>query len=507
MAAALLACILIAGLHAPAILLPATAGFVTGMIPGMLGLYLMQRHLHKAIRAQKQFVRSLIDVLPVPVYVKDAACRYIYVNRAVAEEQQQPPEAMLGRTAAQIAHNRADGERSGKEDLAVLEGAQVHIERHDIHPVWGQERHRVIMKGRCFGPNGEPLVVGANFDITRWWTGERELLQAKQNLQTALNNEVASRQRTEAFIQRLIDVIPDPVFIKKTGGVYVMVNDAFARYRNIDKLTFKGFKNDVAAQNAALHVTSMTEDEQVLAGAEITKEDHTIRQSTGEEVFRIISKRRSIFVDGDPVIVGVEHHITEWRLAERELKRLAEEDALTGIANRRHFSREAERAIERAHRYNEKLSLLMLDIDFFKRINDSHGHNVGDEVLCEMARRMQACLRKTDLPGRWGGEEFVALLPHTMLDTALKVAERLHAEFMEQPVKTSAGALPVTFSGGSAQLLPGDSLHSLVARADAALYRAKNGGRNRIEIAQAEEETEEEPAGVHALNIAQNPAA
>ncbi|MBS1208581.1 MAG: ydaM 3 [Proteobacteria bacterium] len=457
-------------------------GMLAGFLPPAIGLWGLWCRFRRQAVAHYDFTQNLIDVIPHPVYVKDAQSRYRMVNRAFLEDQESSAESIIGRTVREITNDSVSGKTSLEEDAAVLAGAELRVERHDVHPLTGAERHRVIMKGSCPGLTGERLLVGGNFDITHWWISEQNLLQAKQRLQEALENEVALRQRTEDFIQRLIDVIPDPVFIKKSGGQYVMINEAFARYRDVDKLKFKAFLP--VPKNPLAHQKSLDEDARVLSGEDVTKEDHTIRQATGEEVFRIISKRRSIFVDGDPVIVGVEHHITEWRLAERELKRLAEEDALTGIANRRHFNREAERAIEQAHRYNEQLSLLMLDIDFFKRINDCYGHTVGDEVLCEMARRMQLCLRKSDLPGRWGGEEFVALLPHTMLETALMVAERLRAEFADLPVGTSAGALPVTFSGGSAQLRPDDSLQSLTARADAALYRAKNSGRNRIENAE-----------------------
>lgn len=450
-------------------------GVVVGIIPTALSIVLMRGKVRTKDKQYSKFIQDVLDSIPVPVYIKDSACRYRWANRALAEDLQIPVEMLAQRTTAEVARDKEDGERSEREDRSVLDGLCVHLERHDVHPLRGNERHRVIMKSSCADISGETLVVGANFDITRWWTGEQDLLRAKQRLQTLLEAETAQRQRTEDFIQRLIDVIPDPVYIKKAGGQYLMINDAFANYRQVDKLFFRQFK--IPSQ------ISCEEDARVLAGDEVTKEDHAIRQATGEETFRIISKRRSVFVDGEPVVVGVEHNITRWRLAERELKRLAQEDELTGLANRRHFSREAERQIDRAHRYDETLSLLMLDVDLFKQINDSHGHNIGDEVLCEMARRLQICLRKSDLPGRWGGEEFIVLLPNTSLEVAWSVAERLRLDFVERDVPTQAGPLRVSFSGGCARLQAGDSLHTLLARADAALYLAKNRGRNRIELA------------------------
>ena len=167
-------------------------------------------------------------------------------------------------------------------------------------------------------------------------------------------------------------------------------------------------------------------------------------------------------------------------MAERELQRLAREDALTGLANRRHFRDEAERTIARSSRYEEALSLIMLDIDRFKRINDSRGHNIGDEVLKETVQRCLGGLRGTDLLARWGGEEFIALLPHTHLAEALQVAERLRETLAASPIASSSGPVPATLSGGVAQWQSGETLDAMLSRADAALYRAKQEGRNRI---------------------------
>jgi diguanylate cyclase (GGDEF)-like protein/PAS domain S-box-containing protein len=705
-----------ASLHWLPVLLTALAAF----IPPALMLRNKRRTLQREADVHLAFTDQLINVIPQPIHVKDADSRYLIANRAFCDERGLAHTEIIGRTTQDIVGTAPHSEVSREEDLATLAGERVWREQHDTHPRHGGERHRLIMQGACRGTRGEGVIVGVDFDISRWWIAREDLqislqqqrlrhestqafvqrvldliphpvyvqdaqgkhvivnramtaqgelpadaaedqavlagstvlreandlgqdgqpltciiskgscadadgqpvivgthvdlsaLRATQrHLQDSLTNEVALRERTQAFIQRLIDVIPDPVFIKKAGGAYAMINEAFAKYRNVDKLGFKGFASATTPVDASQQQTALSEDDQVLAGLDLDKEDHTVRQATGEEVFRMISKRRSVFVDGDPVIVGVEHHITrwkiaerelkavldrevaqrqrterfvqdlidvipdpvyvrsaegsviivnnayvtrsshareeligrlpsselsreedqdviaggeilkeehkispttgeenfrvvckrrcvnvdgspvivgihhyitEWRIAERELKRFAEEDMLTGIANRRHFTVEARRALELAQRHGEELSVLMFDLDYFKHINDHYGHNIGDEVLREMARRMQACFRKSDLPGRWGGEEFIALLPHTSVLEARQVAERMRASLADTPINTACGELHVSLSGGGAQFLAGESLESLVARADAALYRAKHGGRNRVEI-------------------------
>jgi len=359
----------------------------------------------------------------------------------------------------------------------LRQGDSIFKEDYDTDKNTGRERWRIATKGRCLNAHGEPVIVGANFDISA-------LRLAERAAQERLENEIKQRELTQDFIQRLIDVIPDPVYVKKTGGLYVMVNEAFLDYHQRPREEVMAGPNSMKYSRPDIRQVSLAEDDAVLAGEEVQKEEHTTRKATGEEVYRIVTKRRSVYLDGDPVVVGIDHHITRWRVAERELKRLAEEDALTGIANRRHFRNEAEHALRRANRYREVVSIIMFDLDHFKHVNDTWGHNVGDEVLKEAVKRSVSSLRNTDFAGRWGGEEFVVLLVHTALDEASIVAERLRAAIASEAFLTSAGNIPVTISGGVTQWLKGDTFDSLIERADAALYRAKESGRNKMLLAE-----------------------
>lgn len=164
------------------------------------------------------------------------------------------------------------------------------------------------------------------------------------------------------------------------------------------------------------------------------------------------------------------------------MAKVAQMDELTGIANRRHFRELAQRELNRIARVHEPLVALMLDIDFFKRINDQHGHKTGDEVLRAFSRACEAQLRKTDVFGRLGGEEFVVLMPNTTLGTAAVVAERLRRAVQSMKVSGDSGVeVSVTVSIGMAPFkFENDSLDELLIRADAALYQAKFQGRNRV---------------------------
>ncbi|MBI3926417.1 MAG: diguanylate cyclase [Armatimonadetes bacterium] len=168
------------------------------------------------------------------------------------------------------------------------------------------------------------------------------------------------------------------------------------------------------------------------------------------------------------------------RLFEK-LSRQAVTDPLTGLYNRRYVLEHGARAVERSRRLRHPLSAVMFDIDHFKYVNDEHGHHIGDQVLQEMARRCQDALRGIDLLGRYGGEEFLVLLPGAeRADATQKTAERLRQAVESTPFVTTAGPIEVRISLGVAELDSNDTLEELIDRADRALYRAKESGRNRV---------------------------
>ena len=158
----------------------------------------------------------------------------------------------------------------------------------------------------------------------------------------------------------------------------------------------------------------------------------------------------------------------------------ADHDMLTGLFNRRVFYRVGNARLSEIDRHGDECSVLMLDLDHFKSVNDTHGHNVGDEVLKELAARLTEVARDSDLPARLGGEEFAVLLAKTNEQQALVFAERLRAGIADTPFMTEAGPLNITASMGVAQLDPQFKLDEIMATCDEALYRAKSQGRNRV---------------------------
>jgi two-component system cell cycle response regulator len=188
----------------------------------------------------------------------------------------------------------------------------------------------------------------------------------------------------------------------------------------------------------------------------------------------------------DDVVLTVARAMEKRRLREtnrqllQRLEALALTDALTGVPNRRSFDQAFEQEIARARRYGEPLGVIALDIDHFKRVNDTCGHEGGDEVLRSFTQTVKGVLRKGDSFYRRGGEEFAVILPFAEYAGVLAVGERIVAAVARSPVRAGPLTVPITTSAGAACLEPGDDGRQLISRADAALGQAKSGGRNRV---------------------------
>jgi diguanylate cyclase (GGDEF)-like protein len=173
--------------------------------------------------------------------------------------------------------------------------------------------------------------------------------------------------------------------------------------------------------------------------------------------------------------------VTELTLYEKKLVEMNMKDGLTGIFNRRYLDKRLEEEYQRARRYGRILSLIVLDIDYFKKVNDNYGHQCGDLILKNVADKIASSIRKTDCLGRYGGEEFCCILPETGLEVAQQVAERFRIMIQDMESILNDHTVKITISLGIAQLAEGmASEKELFSRADEALYEAKRTGRNRV---------------------------
>ncbi len=197
------------------------------------------------------------------------------------------------------------------------------------------------------------------------------------------------------------------------------------------------------------------------------------------ELTRLFAKWIGLEIQMERHTAALKAEIDARKRAESRLQQLARTDELTSVSNRRHYLEVSEPEFKRARRHERPLSVIMLDADHFKIINDSYGHQVGDLVLSELARECQRRLRDNDVIGRIGGEEFAITLPETSASAARRVAERIHEALADVEIPLDTGSLRFTVSMGIASLEKGDiDFTGLMQRADEALYEAKAAGRN-----------------------------
>lgn len=187
-----------------------------------------------------------------------------------------------------------------------------------------------------------------------------------------------------------------------------------------------------------------------------------------------------IVIEGILFALALAHRMRKVQLARQQAEHLANIDPLTGLLNRRSFFTRANPIWSTALRNQRPLSVMMVDIDFFKRINDKHGHAVGDQVLQAVSERLTAACRSGDVAARWGGEEFVIVLPETLASQASQLAERLRADIEAMRINSNGQTFSLSASFGIAGYDGHDDLEQLIRESDHWLYQAKQGGRNRV---------------------------
>lgn len=222
-------------------------------------------------------------------------------------------------------------------------------------------------------------------------------------------------------------------------------------------------------------VTSRDAVEHVVMGLQAGADDYLVKPVLEPELLARLNTGKRL--------IDIERSL---RVANEENLRLSITDPLTGMYNRRYLMDQLHRELDRAQRYQHPLSLMLCDVDHFKRINDTHGHQTGDEVLIRFAQSLRQSLRDTDWIARYGGEEFVVVLPETTIANATAVAERCRTSLAATPYQIADAIVPVTASFGVSGWEPGMGVETafdrLIAAADSGVYASKSGGRNRVTV-------------------------
>jgi diguanylate cyclase (GGDEF)-like protein/PAS domain S-box-containing protein len=370
----------------------------------------------------------------------------------------------------------ADAADPGALDVVLVDDAAL-----DTTPELLSERIRLW--------GGPPLVVLARrFDLgrARVWRalGAADYVACGDADRLALALEQIAGKRgalSSDLLQTVIDSVPAPIFFKDARGVYLGCNRAFAGFIGVSPRDIVGKTvYDVAPGHLAEVYHEADLALMRTGGVQVYEAQVKFKDGSVHEMMF----HKAVFARADGSgggLVGAMLDITERKSLEAKLERLATLDPLTGIHNRRSFLSLAAKDLSRCRREQQPLSVLVLDIDHFKQINDTRGHAAGDAVLMHFAQLMQAMVRQHDIIARAGGEEFYVSLGNTDITAAEQLAQRLCTRVAAQRVAHDGPAIAVTASIGVAACdTASDSIEAALQRADAAMYEAKRLGRNRV---------------------------
>lgn len=308
----------------------------------------------------------------------------------------------------------------------------------------------------------------------------------KEQLKTATDALVDLENK----IKSLTNALPDPIFIINEQGFYLEVLGGEEKSLYHDGKFLKGkYLHDILPKDltdtflSAIHESIQTKSLKTIE-YQLSPDDVFGTQTDGPEDKQWFEGRIypiQEILNSTPAVIWLAINITKRKQLEDKLKELSYTDSLTGVFNRRYFLHMFEKGFAAARRYRNNLSLLMIDIDHFKQVNDTYGHEVGDMALKACADACSSKLREVDLFARFGGEEFVVLLPNTPLSGAITMAERIRKAVNK--IKLTVGGNKIQFSisvGVTSALATDTNIEDVIRRSDTALYEAKKGGRNRV---------------------------
>jgi len=418
----------------------------------------------KTHRNHNKILQDVLNNVDGFIYAKNLQGEYTYVNQAVLELFNKNLSEVLGFDDSHF-FDLALSKQLKKNDQEVMsKGIVVESEETNFIKATGETRIYKSIKKPLF--DDQEIVIGMcgiSTDITDDKALKNTVKEQKHLLKTILNN------------------IDAHIYMKDSQRNFLYVNNKVAELFGYPAENIIGKRDtDILAENIAEHFHQS--DKKVFENNEKQVIEESVEDEQGNS-HHYISTKIPYNQPGKPsALIGFSIEVTELYQLKEEFRKQANSDSLTGLYNRRYFVEQAEREFNRAKRHTLPLSLLSIDIDHFKEINDQYGHPVGDQVLVSVAKSLLPMLRKEDILARMGGEEFSILLPETSIQAATLIAERVRLQQSKICLTGDwAGEIRITVSIGISSMKAKEkSFDALFSRTDQALYQAKNTGRNKV---------------------------
>jgi diguanylate cyclase (GGDEF)-like protein/PAS domain S-box-containing protein len=436
-----------------------------------------RKALEKELKTERDYVTQIINIMGQGLTVTNAEGRFEFVNPAYASLFGYQPSDLIGKSPADIS--------LPKEDAVLSEQRKRRIK--------GQVSTYESRLVRTDGSIADVLITGAPREIDGKYAGSIAVITDLTEQKQIENKLRESEDRFRSFLEEVKLISVQGYGLDGTTQYWNQASERLYGYSSQEAIG-KNLLNLIIPPEMRADVRQAMQ-QMAETGEPTPPSDLLLMRKDGSRVM-VFSSHAIVQIPGcEQELFCIDIDITERKAAEEkirllnvELEQLAGTDGLTGIHNHRSLLQLAEREFDIAMRYQPPLAMMFFDIDHFKQINDVFGHALGDEALKLTIQTICANLRSADLIGRYGGDEFVILLPQTRMQDALPLAERIHASIAEMRLDTIKGPLTLTISIGIAESIHDgsqpDSVENLLLRADQALYAAKQGGRDRTVIGQ-----------------------
>lgn len=425
---------------------------------------MLEKHVQDRENTERQLqdvnVRffGLIQSVPDMISFKDVNGRFLLVNRAFEDIMGMEQENVLGKTCYEIFKPEL-AEALVQSDRQVLRSRMVSRFEHEIDQ------------------NGKGLIIDTINTPIYSSTGQIAGI-------ISVSRDITSRRQVEDLYEILANSSPVGVYVTQNGRIR-FGNPKFREYAGVSERELVGMKAmDLVHPDDREFVR--TNAVKMLKGQRSAPYEYRLNPRVGETRW-IMETVIPITYGGEKAVLGNALDFTARRNAEEALREseqrymeLSITDDLTKLFNSRHFFIQLKSELKRTSRYGNILSIILLDMDNFKKYNDCHGHLEGDKILVNLANVIRKCIRVTDTVCRYGGDEFIIILPETPGPEAVRVAERIRQDFIAERALVEDQRVEVTLSIGVAEYVFNEDMMDFIKRADANMYRAKEGGRNQV---------------------------